>query len=132
MDASSRSSAITSSRIRRSFGESEKRTFPACRWACDDRVPTSTRKRGMDCVETTQARSARFRPAHTFAARPTKLLERGLRALLEREPETGELLLGVASLDRRFHVELLDEVGVLPDQLARAARQLLPRGLRRL
>jgi hypothetical protein len=35
-------------------------------------------------------------------------------------------------LDRRFDVELLADVGLLADQLARSARQVLPSGLRRL
>src|SRR5215216_5049592 len=45
--------------------------------------------------------------------------------LLECEAEPRELFVGVPALDRRLEVELLDEIGILADQLARQARQLL-------
>src|SRR3712207_5456374 len=53
-------------------------------------------------------------------------------SVLEREPKPRELLDGVPPFDRRLDVELLRDLRILADQLARAAGKLLARGLRRL
>jgi len=45
------------------------------------------------------------------------------KSLLEGEAPARELFEGEAALDRRLDVELLADVRVLADQLARAARQ---------
>src|ERR671910_3201859 len=54
------------------------------------------------------------------------------RSALEGEAEAGQLLDVEPALDRRLDVELLGNVGLLADQLARAAGEILPGGLERL
>ena len=71
-------------------------------------------------------------PAHWPALRPCVVadLDRALR--LESETAARELLHRVRALDRRLDVELLTDVRLLADQLARSARQFRAGSFHRL
>src|SRR5688500_11618089 len=72
----------------------------------------------------------RLAPATTVAS--VALVPMRARGSLEGEAVVRQLLVGELALDGRLQVELLDEVGLLPDQLAHPARKLLVGGLARL